>query len=727
MNVWKIASRWSDTGTKASSILDLFRKYGIVFVGTNKATARVRNEVKVGDIIAISDGKKIVSVGKVIGEPIEITHFEFQEEDKKRFHYEDWVIGFKVEIYNLNQDEIFETKFGAFHSMGKFSERVKKLFQSKTSDSSFSIDSYTYTVLNNQTNAKSLLQNDIKYLIPVYQRPYSWNEAEIETFINDIFFSFWGNEKNTEPEPMFIGTMQLSEKKYNNKTSFYQEVIDGQQRITTITLLLKFLAMQYPAHTTLQNLQFDWLLTDVNRGQQYKNLQALLIDNAIDSLLNKYAQNYNHISDFFKQNINNEENDVKVEFDENKFIDFVFNSLYFVVIETKAGLSKTLKIFNTINTAGLDLNNTDIFKIRLYEYLSLKGDNKEIFESIDKLYEKIANNNSQIGRQFTDMNQILSIYKFYLISKHNLNMTLWKMGTGTFFERLFDTLLNIKEWDGFTNLKGISNLLKIETIDKIIDIRFDWELKHYGEKGDFDSFDSMLSLRLLWWSRYSGYWTMPFIYLIDNPDSKDNYYKLFQKISRVYITYSLIYQKQVNEIHKFTRYIATQLVNPTKSIDEVWTELDNKYKVHQKTIVNILTNHNIFDNTKIKNIVVRMSAALDEKENNTPLKDIEKLVFDSDIDIEHIQARNDENVDERARIIQEWGSELNAIGNLVILEQNINRSISNKPFEEKKNRYIKSDFKSVKDLSQQPSWEINDAENRRKKEVEKIEKFLYSS
>jgi len=237
----------------------------------------------------------------------------------------------------------------------------------------------------------------------------------------------------------------------------------------------------------------------------------------------------------------------------------------------------------------------------------------------------------------------------------------------------------------------------------------------------------MLSLRLLWWSRYSGYWTMPFIYLIDNPDSKDNYYKLFQKISRVYITYSLIYQKQVNEIHKFTRYIATQLVNPTKSIDEVWTELDNKYKVHQKTIVNILTNHNIFDNTKIKNIVVRMSAALDEKENNTPLKDIEKLVFDSDIDIEHIQARNDENVDERARIIQEWGSELNAIGNLVILEQNINRSISNKPFEEKKNRYIKSDFKSVKDLSQQPSWEINDAENRRKKEVEKIEKFLYSS
>lgn len=33
MNVWKIASRWSYTGTKESSILDIFRKYGIVFAG----------------------------------------------------------------------------------------------------------------------------------------------------------------------------------------------------------------------------------------------------------------------------------------------------------------------------------------------------------------------------------------------------------------------------------------------------------------------------------------------------------------------------------------------------------------------------------------------------------------------------------------------------------------------------------------------------------------------
>jgi hypothetical protein len=53
------------------------------------------------------------------------------------------------------------------------------------------------------------------------------------------------------------------------------------------------------------------------------------------------------------------------------------------VIETRAGLSKTLQIFKAINTAGLDLDNTDVFKIRLYEYLSETTENSDdMFESV---------------------------------------------------------------------------------------------------------------------------------------------------------------------------------------------------------------------------------------------------------------------------------------------------------------------------------------------------------
>ena len=61
-----------------------------------------------------------------------------------------------------------------------------------------------------------------------------------------------------------------------------------------------------------------------------------------------------------------------------------------VVVETVAGLSKTIKIFNTINTAGLDLNGDDLFKVRFYEYL--RDTNKygeDAFEKISNIYKTI--------------------------------------------------------------------------------------------------------------------------------------------------------------------------------------------------------------------------------------------------------------------------------------------------------------------------------------------------
>lgn len=722
MNVWKIASRWSNTGTKKSSILDLFRKYGIVFAG--KETEKIRKSVKPGDLIAISDGIKIVSVAKVISSPVSVTSFQIEESDKKRFDYNDWVIGFKVEIFNLNQNEIFTSKMGTFHGMGKYSKQVEELFNNKSlGNGSFEINTYTYSLFDSNPNNQSLLQQGIKYVIPVYQRPYSWNESQIENLLNDIFISFWGNDKSSLPESIFIGTMQLSDKKYYDDNSYYQEVIDGQQRITTLTLLLKFLSTKYPKNRILKTLNFDWLDTDVNRGQQSKDLKEVLQDNNCSDELNKYAQNYKLLSEYFEQNIQNDEEDI--EFEEDDFINHLLTNLYFVIIETKAGLSKTLQIFNAINTTGLDLNATDVFKIRLYEYLSKDRDSKNIFESIDKLYEKLDVNNNRVGRKFTDMNGILNIYKLYLVGKYKLNMTLWKMGTGTFFERLFDTLLNIKQWDGFATFKNEIDILKVEDIDKIIDIRYKWEETHYGEQGDFDDFNTMLSLRLLWWSRYSAYWTIAFIYLLkDNPvDTKFN--RLIQELSRLYIVYTLLYQKQINEIHRFTKNITEKLVNGNTSIDDITEEIKNKYISKENEIKKVI-NGNIFWNPKIKNILTRMSAAIDEDENGKSIKEIEKLIFvDHKIDIEHIQSRNHEDEKIRESVKKEWGEELNSIGNLMILEYSINRSISNSLYDKKIKKYENSKFLIVKSLSDNyPVWDLNRAKERKEKEIVKIIKFL---
>ena len=131
-------------------------------------------------------------------------------------------------------------------------------------------------------------------------------------------------------------------------------------------------------------------------------------------LLNKYVQNAKLINSALTQEIE-KVNEDDPDFDYEKFATHLFSKIYFVVIETKASLSKTLKIFDAINTTGLDLGAEDIFKIRMYEYLNKDGQDESVFNKISALYEKIETKNKLFDRKVTDINGILHTYQFYLI------------------------------------------------------------------------------------------------------------------------------------------------------------------------------------------------------------------------------------------------------------------------------------------------------------------------
>lgn len=82
------------------------------------------------------------------------------------------------------------------------------------------------------------------FLIPDYQRPYAWGEAECLTLWEDIFsFAFPDNDKDrfsTENDEYFLGPI-VTFKNYNSK----MEIIDGQQRLTTLMLLLRAFYAKY--------------------------------------------------------------------------------------------------------------------------------------------------------------------------------------------------------------------------------------------------------------------------------------------------------------------------------------------------------------------------------------------------------------------------------------------------------------------------------------------------
>ena len=94
-------------------------------------------------------------------------------------------------------------------------------------------------------NIKELFSSD-DYVIPIYQRNYDWEETHIAQLIQDIVdYIVKSKSHNSESKPRYyIGSLIAYERKLEGSVIY--EIIDGQQRLTTLTLLLIVIKNEYP-------------------------------------------------------------------------------------------------------------------------------------------------------------------------------------------------------------------------------------------------------------------------------------------------------------------------------------------------------------------------------------------------------------------------------------------------------------------------------------------------
>ena len=571
-NVWKVGSRWSDNGSKESSIISIFRRNNVVFIGQWEKRINFRDWVKQGDYIAIADGYTIVAVAKAMSTPTCITNLNIRvtKEEIERFNPQDYepeeVYGVKVKIVDLDKEHYLTySKMDSFCRIRQCPNRIVDLYEN--SNKRFKIKSNTYTLIANKENEqeqiRQILDSKTHYIVPIYQREYSWNEDQLSHLINDIFTGYWGISKDLkEQEPIFIGTMQLSEKKFISKNEFEQEIIDGQQRLSTFLILLKTLQILYPQSEKLQGIKLNWLETRVNNGEQDKYLQDFINSTVIEEKekeLNPYMRNACIVKNLIQQNVESLDGDKELQVDD--FVDYLCSQVYFIVIETYAGLSKTLQIFNAINTTGLDLNGGDLFKIRMYEYLRDKCNKDEgIFQEIGALYQKIDTLNKEQGREVLNIHNVLSTYKYVLIAKYDLPNALFQLATDTFYDRLFDSLLGVQRWESFTNLDNLK--LDLVELNEVIDARYDWEVNHNKNI----TTENMFALNSIRWSRYSRYTNVVYLFLYKyekDPNRFGKVYQILHLLNRLFFIYSVYYARTVYEIHNFMFGIYKKIENDT--------------------------------------------------------------------------------------------------------------------------------------------------------------------
>lgn len=454
--------------------------------------------------------------------------------------------------------------------------------QAAQKEQAFDISTAVYCIYsesNNLSSKQSLLKDNFRYIIPIYQRAYSWNETEINRLLDDLFRGYWGEktedglEQTISMEPMFVGTMQLT-----NELPDSIDVVDGQQRISTIFVLLKYLKLKYNIELPFRN--FDWLETKVANEQkkleQFASLTTIENNDILNKIVdNKYIQNFNVIDRYFTSLFK----DVEVEFNVACFVKYILNSIYFVVVQTQASLSQTIKIFNTINTAGLDLNTGDLFKLQMAEYLQYKENipQEQAFEAVDKLYQKVDANNRVFNKEYTILTALKN-YQYYLIAKYSLPSVLYKYSVEKFYDNLFDAMQG-RNIEHFTNARN-QMFIKLPEIDEFIDIQYKWD-DHISKE---QNIQKVFNQQIISKTRYSQYKNLAYLMLFIFKDQFDKVDELFEKLSRFFIMYSLVYAKAINYVHTFSFKIRRWIVD--ENIEEITKAVESEIK--SKTLKEIV-------------------------------------------------------------------------------------------------------------------------------------------
>ena len=237
---------------------------------------------------------------------------------------------------------------------------------------------------------------DYSFIIPTYQRPYVWGDEQLKKLIDDFYKSFIQNTN----ENYYISTIITKDNGENGKKS---ELIDGQQRFTTLWLIsfvfYKLTKDLEQKPTIIKFLKKDdkIRLSFEIRDEVYGYLNALLENSELE--INKYIQK---IEDYpYLKHIVNAINsieafikDVLADYTENtiyqqkliEFGNFIYSKVYFIKNTTPPNTDLN-KLFSTINNSGVQLEQTDIVKANLLRLV----DNKVMYSKIWETCENMNN------------------------------------------------------------------------------------------------------------------------------------------------------------------------------------------------------------------------------------------------------------------------------------------------------------------------------------------------
>ncbi len=511
----------------------------------------------------------------------------------------------------------------------------------------------------------------IDFLIPDYQRPYAWGESECHTLWDDIFAFAIPEEdvdKFDQRDEYYLGPI-VTFKNADGK----QEIIDGQQRLTTLMLLLRAFyqrsgKMQDKGTITMRKRieqciwktnEFDEpdrnalkidseVATDDDKGEFLEILKQGVVEPHFKS---RYAENYR----LFEEKISS-----FLEHYPSFFAHFpmrIMNNCILLPIEAE-NEDTALRIFSTLNDRGKPLSDADIFKAEFYKYYTKKNERAEFIERW-KALEQLAIQTFNGGNS-SPLDELFTRYMYYLRAQQGIT------NSST------EALRKFYEKNGYAVLKNDSTLADLEIL-----VKFWFDV----ENQDGDRFSERV-LRELFVLKYApnGMWYyFVSVYFLHHKQADDGleeetFHQFLEKIIGFIWAYALT-NPSVNALR-------TPVYREMVNIIQGRTVNFSDFKFDRANLVSIIHNFQFSNQRQITRSMITWWAFEHDEQKLLPL--------DTRLGIEHIYARNRAKNEPLSD-----DSIIELLGNKSLLEQRINIRAADYRFADKVKYYKGSDTARV--------------------------------
>lgn len=538
----------------------------------------------------------------------------------------------------------------------------------------------TTTIEVNKQSVRQLLETgkNKKFIIPEYQRPYAWSDEQIQVLFDDLVEYTINDSEST----YFLGTIVA----YENDDQ-EQEIIDGQQRITTLFLLLRavysklehslekeaiYLRSQIePAIWEQDDLTGEVsldkiLITSKVMGDDgNQEFAKILVSGKADPKSNSnYSRNYIQLQHLIDDYATNE----PLSF--YRFVSNILNRAILLPIMADSQ-DTALTIFSTLNDRGLALSDADIFKAKIYNRLDPQK-KKDFIEKWQQLDEEAKNANESIQKLFY-------YYMFYLRALENDRNTttpgIRKFYSKNNFERLYGN-------DIMEQLNLILNLWIV------INNRSSLQDESWSENGEIQQVLDVLT------SYPNEFWKYPVVIYYMKYHSEPNFENEFLAFLRrllAVLAAQYIVTPTVNAVKRGILNLNAEIINspiPKFSFNTIDEKLlkDKIKNAHRNTV----------------RMILKMIAYQHQTELLPKKWEIEHI-FPQKWQPNYFPLTPDDEVKE---IVEH-------IGNKIPFEKKLNIIASNNYFTKKQESYQKSNVKILLDLSKEhDDWGLDEIRER---------------